>query len=190
LEKIVLASASPRRRELLAQIGIENFEILPAASEPHLPGGVHPADAVKLISAAKAAEVAVHRPDALIIAADTVVAVDNMILGKPSDRNEAFAHLRELAGRAHAVYTGVTVRRGERVLTECEKSDVFFLPLTDGQICRYIDAGESADKAGSYAVQGLGSLFVRRIEGDYFNVMGLPLCLLGRMLEKFGVGLL
>jgi len=190
MEKIILASGSPRRRELLPQIGVKDFEIIPAEAEPPIPAGMHPDEAVKLISAAKASEVSAKYPDAVIMAADTVVALGNKILGKPADSDEAFSHLKMLSGNSHSVYTGVTVRRGDKILTEFERSEVFFIPLTDEQIRRYIATGESSDKAGSYAVQGLGSLLVERIEGDYFNVMGLPLCLLGKMLKNFGIVLL
>jgi len=153
MEKIILASGSPRRRELLPQIGVKDFEIIPAEAEPPIPAGMHPDEAVKLISAAKASEVSAKYPDAVIMAADTVVALGNKILGKPADSDEAFSHLKMLSGNSHSVYTGVTVRRGDKILTEFERSEVFFIPLTDEQIRRYIATGESSDKAGSYALQ-------------------------------------
>ena len=185
---IVLASASPRRRELLTMLGVENFRIIPAVGEEVIKPGLTPDEIVRALSLEKAAEVAkLCEPSDVIIAADTVVALDGGIMGKPSDKSEAFQMLSELSGRTHEVYTGVTVMHGEKLFTEFERTSVRFRELTQREISAYIETGEPMDKAGSYGAQGIGSLFVEGIEGDFFNVMGLPLCRLSKMLEKLGV---
>ncbi len=186
---IVLASASPRRRELLSHFPIE-FTVDPAEGPEDPPAGAGPADTVMALAAAKAAEVAARRPDALVIAADTIVELDGTILGKPADRADAVRMLRALSGREHRVYTGVAVTRAGKTLREAEMTTVFFRPMTDREIDAYIDSGEPMDKAGAYGYQGLAGLFIHKIEGDYFNVVGLPLCRLGRMLASMGVTLL
>jgi septum formation protein len=186
---IVLASASPRRRELLETLGVK-FEIVPALEPERPPKGADAEQTVRALSRSKALEVARKRPDAVVIGADTVVACEEEILGKPRSEEDARRMLRMLSGRVHSVFTGVTIARGGEVLTEAEQTRVFFRPIADAEITRYITTGEPMDKAGAYACQGLASLFVERIEGDFFNVMGLPLYRLGRMLEKMGVALL
>lgn len=189
--RIILASQSPRRRQLLGQIGVEYFEILvPEADESYDPA-LPPEEIVASIcrKKAKAAGALADDPGALIIAADTMVFLGGLRLGKPRDQVDAYTMLSALSGRTHHVCTGVTVCLGSRVITEAETTDVTFRPLTGWEIASYVRTGEPMDKAGSYGVQGLGALFVERIDGDYFNVMGLPLCRLGRMLGKFGVDL-
>ena len=128
--------------------------------------------------------------DTLIIAADTIVWLDGDILGKPHSEEQAFSMLKRLSGRAHEVYTGVTVLDGVGEICEAERSVVHFRQLADEEIRRYIATGEPMDKAGAYGAQGKGALFVRAIEGDFFNVMGLPLCRLGQMLAEKGVPIL
>ncbi len=188
---IVLASASPRRRELLAMLGVKDFKVIPAVSEEAPTRGMTAYDAVCSLSFAKAAEVSkLCAVRDVIIAADTVVALDGSILGKPRDEADAFHMLSRLSGRIHRVYTGVTVMQGETVITDYERTCVRFRDLTQREIKAYIATGEPMDKAGSYGAQGIGSLFVEGIEGDFFNVMGLPLCRLSKMLEKLGVSLL
>lgn len=189
--RVILASQSPRRRQLLGQIGVEYFEILvPEADESYDPA-LPPEEIVASIcrKKAKAAGALADDPGALIIAADTMVFLGGLRLGKPRDQVDAYTMLSALSGRTHHVCTGVTVCLGSRVITEAETTDVTFRPLTGWEIASYVRTGEPMDKAGSYGVQGLGALFVERIDGDYFNVMGLPLCRLGRMLGKFGVDL-
>ncbi len=186
---IVLASASPRRRELLSHF-LTDFVIDPAAGPETPPDHAAPADVVRALARAKADEVAARHPDAVVIAADTIVELDGTILGKPSNEDDAFRMLRTLSGREHRVYTGVAVRQGDRVLCGAERTRVFFRAMTDREIRAYIASGEPMDKAGAYGYQGLAGVFVERIEGDYFNVVGLPLCRLGRMLEDMGVTLL
>lgn len=189
--KIVLASQSPRRRELLARMGVEEFEVCPAAGEERAPEGLTPDRLVEHLSADKARQVAGEfGPQDIIIAADTVVAVDHRVLGKPHSRQQAVEMLRMLSGRSHAVYTGVTVCRGDLVCTEHECTQVTFRALTAAEIEAYVDTGEPMDKAGSYGIQGLGCLLVEGIQGDYYNVMGLPVCRLGQMLHKVGFDVL
>lgn len=188
---IVLASASPRRRELLSMLKVENFRVIPAVGEEIIEEGMTPAETVCALSRAKADEVSKQcRPSDFIIAADTIVVLDGDILGKPSDKSDAFRMLSLLSGRAHSVFTGVTVMQGERVITEFERTLVRFRDITEREIEAYIETDEPMDKAGSYGAQGIGSLFIEAIEGDFFNVMGLPLCRLSEMLEKLGVYLI
>ncbi len=181
---IVLASQSPRRRDLLHQIGINEFRVIPAQGEEEKDPGLSPAALVERLSRQKADEVAQRcEPEDLIIAADTIVALDGRILGKPRDEAEAVQMLHALSGRRHEVFSGVTVRRGEQILTEYEETAVFFRPLTDREIDWYVSTGEPLDKAGAYGIQGMGIRFVSRIEGDYTNVVGLPVC---RLLDMMG----
>lgn len=188
---IILASQSPRRRELLAQMGVPQFEVVPALGEEIASPGLSPAQLVEVLSRQKAEEVAVQAgPDDVVIAADTVVAVDGAVLGKPRDPADAARMLSLLSGRAHTVYTGVTVRRGTFSRTAHEATQVRFRPLTQSEISAYIATGEPMDKAGAYGVQGKGALLVERLDGDFFNVMGLPVLRLSQMLLHFGVRLL
>ena len=185
---IILASQSPRRRELLGQMGLTHVIIRPALGEERAEPGLTPAQLVEALSRQKAEEVAGRSaPGDLILAADTVVAVDGQILGKPRDKDHARQMLALLSGRDHTVYTGVTVRRDQTVLTQHEATRVRFRPLSPAEIDAYVRSGEPMDKAGAYGIQGLGALLVEGIEGDYCNVVGLPVCRLGRMLLEFGV---
>lgn len=188
--ELILASGSPRRRELLERVGLTDFAVCPADIDEIVPPGLTPDRVVMALSAQKAQWVANAHPGALVIAADTVVSVDGDILGKPKSADDARAILRRLSGRSHRVYTGITLQQGARTATECECTQVHFRHLGAEEIDAYIASGEPMDKAGAYGVQGLGALFVTGIEGDYYNVMGLPLCRLGRLFEKFGVKLL
>ncbi len=187
--EFILASGSPRRRELLRQIGLSDFTILPADVDETIAPGTPPHQAVMDLSARKAEAVAASHPDALILAADTVVAFDGHILGKPHSTQEAEAMLRSLSGRVHEVHTGFTLRRGDQTETGHETTQVSFRELGDGEIKAYVATGEPMDKAGAYGIQGLGALLVRGIRGDYFNVMGLPLCRVGTALKNFGLEL-
>lgn len=191
MSSIVLASASPRRKELMEMLGAPGLRIVPAAGEEIPPAGVGPEELVKALSAAKAREVAARcGEDDVIIGADTIVWHEGRVFGKPHSREEAVAMLESLSGRTHEVYTGVTVLRGGCELCEAERSRVSFRELSRREIEAYVDSGEPMDKAGAYGAQGKAALFVRGIEGDFFNVMGLPLCRLGAMLKKQGVELL
>ena len=188
---LVLASSSPRRRELMQMLGFRNLIVCPAVGEEHPPEGAGPEEIVGALSLSKAREVLEKSPDdALVIAADTIVWLDGRALGKPHSEEEAASMLRSLSGRSHEVYTGVTLMDREGSQTETERSVVFFRELSEDEIRRYIDCGEPMDKAGAYGAQSRGALFVRRIEGDFFNVMGLPICLLGQMLAAKGVTVL
>ena len=186
---IILASGSPRRRELLEMLGL-SFEVLPARGEELPHPELSPGELVAALSAAKAEEVAALRPQALVIAADTVVSVDGRVLGKPKSAGEAGDMLRSLSGRSHRVYTGVSIIKDGRLYSETECTEVRFRPLSEEEIKAYVATGEPMDKAGAYGIQGYASLFAEGIDGDFFNVMGLPLCRLGIMLNKLGVRLL
>ena len=188
---LILASASPRRKELMHMLGFTDIVIRPAEGDEHPPKGAAPDEIVKALSRAKAREVADKAgSDAVVIAADTIVWLDGKLLGKPHSEEEAFTMLRMLSGKSHEVYTGVTVTDRDGELCEAECSRVCFRELTDDEIRHYIATGEPMDKAGAYGAQGKGALFVRSIEGDFFNVMGLPVCRLGQMLAKKGVPVL
>jgi len=191
-DKIILASASPRRRELLQQIGLE-FSVAPSeVPEEALPGET-PEEHVVRLSIAKAAEVAGRQEidGRWVIGSDTIVLCDTQILGKPADALEAARMLRMLSGREHRVLSGYAVidRHTNRRLAEAVSTRVRFRELTDEEIARYIASGEPADKAGAYAIQGLGVCFVAGIEGSYTNVVGLPLCRLTLALKELGVPL-
>lgn len=187
---IILASASPRRRELLAGLGV-SFEVRPAQGEEQPAPGLNGAETAKRLSRAKCLEIAADAsPDDVVIAADTVVVADGEILGKPHDAADAKRMLRALSGRSHWVYTGVTVSRDGSILSDAEGTQVRFRTLTDAEIDAYIATGEPMDKAGAYGIQGRAALFAEGIDGDYFNVVGLPLCRLGEMLKELGVALM
>ena len=189
-KRIILASASPRRRELLDRFGL-NYEVIPARGEEAALPGLTPGETVAALARNKAAEVSVRTGGgALVIAADTVVELDGELLGKPGTPEKAAEMLSRLSGAVNRVWSGVCVMEGERCLTHSECTTVHFRPLTPGEIDAYVATGEPLDKAGGYGYQGLASLFVERIEGDFFNVMGLPVCALGLMLRSFGVELL
>jgi len=191
MAKIVLCSASPRRRELLERIGITDFDIRVPEVEESCPGGLSPERTVAYISREKAeAARRLCAPEELFITADTMVFLDGRRLGKPKDEADALAMLTALQGRRHTVCTGVTVGRGERLETESETTDVLFRPASEAELLAYIRTGEPMDKAGAYGVQGKGALLVEGLEGDFFNVMGLPVLRLSRMLRRFGIDLL
>lgn len=186
--RLVLASTSPRRHALLREAGIPYEAVVPRdVAEDVLPGG-RPAELVRRHALAKARSVAGDYAGRLILGADTVVALDDRIFGKPADEAEARAMLATLAGRTHVVYTGLALvdGAGGREGVEVEATAVTMRPLSAEEIGRYVATGEPADKAGAYAVQGRGSLLVERVEGDYFNVVGLPLYRLSKMLAAFG----
>ena len=185
-KKIILASASPRRRELLTQIGLE-FDVVVSETEEKITS-TEPAKVVEELSAQKAEAVwekLATITDIIVLGADTVVACDGKILGKPADTEAAVAMLTMLQGRGHEVYTGVTIlyeQNGERkTLTFHEKTTVHFYPMTDAQIREYVATGDPMDKAGSYGIQGFCARYIRGIEGDYNNVVGLPV---GRVYQE------
>lgn len=181
---MILASQSPRRRELLSVI-TPDFDVIPAKGEEIIPKNASPAEIVSILSRQKADEIAQLKfPDGnirdIIIAADTVVAIDGDILGKPSDKAHAAEMLHRLSGRTHSVFTGVTAITPQRTINFAEETIVEFYPLTEKEINDYITTGEPMDKAGAYGIQGRGAVLVKRIEGDYYNVMGLPV---GRLMQ-------
>ena len=189
--KIVLASGSPRRQELLRRMGIADFDIRVPQVEECFPEGLTPEETVCYISREKSdAARLLCTPEELIITADTMVFLDEARLGKPKDEADALGMLTALAGRRHKVCTGVTVRQGEKILTAAQHTDVYFRPASEAELRAYIRTGEPMDKAGAYGVQGKGALLVERIDGDFFNVMGLPVLLLAGMLKDFGIDLL
>ena len=188
---MILASQSPRRKELLGQMGLRGFKVTSPEVDETVDEHLPPAQVVEELSRRKAMAVARHADgDDLIIAADTVVALEGAVLGKPADQREAFAMLTALSGNRHYVYTGLTVIQGDRVVTQHECTTVTFRELEPEEISHYIATGEPMDKAGAYGIQGKGALLVEGITGDFFNVMGLPVRRLRRMLEAFGVNLL
>ena len=189
MARIVLASGSPRRQELLQRIGIRDFTIRVPQVEEWYPHGLTPEEIVCYISREKSQAVPSDQEE-IVITADTMVFLDDKKLGKPADESEALAMLTALQGRHHTVCTGVTVRQGQRVLTRAQSTHVYFRPASEAELCAYIAGGEPMDKAGAYGVQGQGALLVERIDGDFFNVMGLPVLLLSRMLADFGITLL
>ena len=186
--KIILASQSPRRKELLGRMGIRDFETISPNVDESVFHGLPPEELVRRLSAEKAAAVAGRAgEDAIVIAADTVVALEGAVLGKPADELDAFKMLSALSGVRHQVYTGVTVCRGGEKQTAHEVTDVTFRELSEEEIEHYIATGEPMDKAGAYGIQGYGALLIQGISGDYYNVMGLPVCRLSGMLARFGV---
>lgn len=186
---LILASGSPRRKDLLSLLQLE-FEIDPAIGPEEPYAGRDPAEYVRQLAVAKASEVARRRTDpALVVGADTVVVLGGLLLGKPADEEEAKWMLRLLSGQTHQVYTGVAVVEIPGFLTRdaVEVTDVTFKALTDERIERYVRTGEPLDKAGAYGIQGLGAVNVSRIEGCYFNVVGLPLAKLADLLSEWGL---
>lgn len=171
--KLVLASKSPRRSEILKNAGFD-FVIRTADADETIAEGTNPEDAVVMLAARKA--MAVERAkDEVVLGADTIVVLDDKILGKPKDREDAFNMLRSLSGRVHSVFTGVCAISDKSSMTFAEETKVEFYPLTDEEINTYIDSNDCYDKAGAYGIQGLASKFIRGIKGDYFNVVGLPI---------------
>ena len=188
---IVLASGSPRRRDLLEKLGWSVHVVVPEIDERPLTSE-SPGNLCVRLSAAKAAKVAetrLYNGDVPIVAADTIVVVDGDVLGKPADESESLLMLRRLQGRAHEVLTGVSVIGKGKSLIGLERTIVNFRALDESAVRAYAASGEGMDKAGAYAIQGKGSLLVASIEGDYFNVVGLPLCRLGLMMEEMGLNL-
>ena len=188
MARIVLASGSPRRQELLQRIGITEFDVRVPEVEESYPAGLTPRETVEYISREKAdAAARLCGADEIVITADTMVFLDDQRLGKPADEDDALRMLTALQGRHHTVCTGVTVRQGGRSITESESTEVYFRPAAEAELRGYIATGEPMDKAGAYGVQGKGALLVERLNGDFFNVMGLPVLRLSRMLGQFGV---
>ena len=181
---IVLASASPRRRQLLGLLGLV-FDVAPGDVDETWRNGEAPASHAERLAREKA--VLRARPGAIAIGADTIVVIDGAILGKPADAAEARAMLRRLSGREHEVFTAVAVALGARMVSGVVRTAVRFRALDDATIAAYVETGEPMDKAGAYGIQGYGAVLVERIEGDYFTVMGLGLGLLVDLLAQVGL---
>ena len=179
---VILASASPRRKELLSLFGVP-FVIRAADIDETMDPDRTPFDEVGRVSRLKAMATAREAGD-VVIAADTIVVCDNRVLGKPRDEADAVQMLRLLSGRDHQVMTGVTVLRDDKAVTFTEVTDLHFRDLTNREIARYVASGEPMDKAGSYGIQGGAALFCSYMAGDYYNVMGLPVCRLGQVLRE------
>ncbi|MBQ5968601.1 MAG: septum formation inhibitor Maf [Clostridia bacterium] len=186
MRRLILASASPRRKELLNRAGYR-FDVCPSDADETLPVGCGAKEAVALLAQKKAASVAARFPGAVVLGCDTVVALDNVILGKPQNEADAAAMLRRLSGRVHTVWSGVCITDGARTETFCEATAVEFFPLSDETVASYLATGEPFDKAGAYGIQGFGGVLVRRFDGDYCNVVGLPLAQCARVLASFDV---
>lgn len=180
--QLILASQSPRRRELLGLLKLP-FTVRVADIDETMNPALPPQEEVARVSLAKARAVE-RNPEDIVIAADTIVVLGDRVLGKPADESQAEEMLTALSGRAHQVMTGVTVLRGDRALTATEITDIHFRKLSNREIRRYIATGEPMDKAGSYGIQGGAALFAEKIHGDYYNVVGLPVCRLLRMLRE------
>ena len=179
---VILASQSPRRKELMGLFHIP-FTVRVSDADETMDPRLSPADAVALVSRRKAEAVS-RGADDVVIAADTIVVLGDEILGKPKDPEDASRMLHLLSGRDHQVMTGLTVLRGETAIVCTEVTDIHFRPLSDREIQAYIRTGEPMDKAGAYGIQGGAALFAERLEGDYYNVMGLPVCRLGQLLRE------
>ncbi|MBO2526767.1 MAG: septum formation inhibitor Maf [Clostridiales bacterium] len=187
---IILASSSPRRKELMERMGLE-FTIRTAQHDETMNPAGDPADEVADVSRRKASAIQpLCTEDDIIVAADTVVVCDGLIMGKPHDFEDAVNMLHRLSGREHQVMTGLTVSRGSRTETRTVITAVRFRPMSDAEIRAYVATGEPMDKAGAYGVQGLAAMFIEGLDGDFYNVMGLPLCTLAAMLRGYGVKLL
>lgn len=189
--KIILASASPRRKEILELTGLK-FSVDAGFFEEDMNLGLKPHQLARFLSAEKAKTIAVKYTNALVIAADTFIVFKDHLMGKPHTKDEAERMLTLLNGNAHSVITGFTIidTNTKKKLSRSVETRVYFRKMTDREIEAYVKTGEPLDKAGAYAIQGIGAMIVKKIEGDYFNVMGLPLCSLTDALKKFGISVL
>ncbi|MBQ7669628.1 MAG: septum formation inhibitor Maf [Clostridia bacterium] len=189
MKRLILASKSPRRDEILDLVGYRH-EIVVSDADEAVPEGTAASDAVAVISQRKAAAVlAETEGDRVVLAADTVVESRGKIFGKPKSADDARAMLNEMSGGCHLVHTGVTVTDGEKTVTETVTTKVFMRTLSEKETEGYIASGEPFDKAGAYGIQGIAGAFVEKLEGDYFNVMGLPICRVSEILKDFGIDL-
>ena len=188
MKTIILASVSPRRKELLEKIGLK-FEVDASDCEEGINPGLEPREIVRQLSIKKAKSVAARHKNAIIIAADTIGIIDDKILGKPHSENEASKMLREISGKSHLVITGFSIldTTTNKIITAVVNTRVYIKKLTGEEIDAYLKTGEPLEKAGAYAIQGMGAVIVEKIEGDYYNVMGLPLSALVKALKEFGI---
>ena len=181
--KLVLASSSPSRKMLLEQAGV-SFEVVVSGVDETVPASLSPAQTVELLAERKGKAVLPLHPDKPIIAADSVVSIDGLILGKPKDDQEAKATLRRLSGRTHQIFTGVCLLANGREEVFHQSTKVTFYPLTEEEIADYVALGESQGRAGAYGIEGIGVVLVQSIEGDYSNIVGLPVAETLRRLRK------
>lgn len=186
MKKVILASGSPRRKELLTLAGVD-FTVKTVDTDESYSKDLLPDEVVKLLASKKARAVAELEKDSVVIGADTVVSVDNEILGKPKNYDEAFSMLYSLSGRSHFVFTGVCIIEDEREVCFCEKTEVTFYNLSEKEISDYISTGDCFDKAGAYGIQSKGCTLVKKINGDYFNVVGLPVAETVRKLKELNI---
>ena len=187
--ELILASQSPRRSDLLKSIGV-HFQVHPSSFKEIDSSSCLAHEVVLINAKGKADEVAAHYPGKLVLGVDTVGAFQDCVLEKPKDKEDAFRMLKMLQGKTHEVLTGLCLTNGVKTITHVESTHITFLPLTDTEIRAYIETGEPMDKAAAYAAQGIGALFIQKIDGDYFNVVGLPLYRLNLMLKEFDINLL
>lgn len=185
MKRLILASGSPRRKELLENVNIP-FDISISHIEETVDPDMPPEHTVTSLALQKAGDVAQRFPEGIVLGADTIVTYENQILGKPKDRPDAKKMLELLSGNVHTVYTGVAIITPEKTIKFYEATNVMFWDLTEDEIEKYLDSGEPFDKAGAYGIQLLGSTLVRRIDGDYFSVVGLPVSRTVRELRKLG----
>lgn len=182
----ILASASPRRREILANAGF-SFDIIPSDADENIAGDLSDEETVKELAKRKTRYILSRYPGSIVFGCDTVVAVDGKILGKPENDEAAFNMLKMLSGRTHRVLTGVCIISEEKEICFCDTTQVTFYQLSDETVRSYIATGECSDKAGAYGIQGYGSVLIKEIKGDYFSVMGLPVAKAARALGEFGI---
>lgn len=184
MSKLILASQSPRRRELLSII-TSNFDVLPSNVEEIVPDSIGILESPEYLAKIKALDIAASHPDDVVIGADTSVILGEVILGKPKDRQNAYEMLKMLSGKTHLVVTGCAIVKGERSISFSVKSEVEFYQLSEEEINAYLDIDEPYDKAGAYGIQAKGALLVKEIRGDYFNIVGLPIGELNHRLKEF-----
>ncbi len=188
MRDLVLASSSPRRKELMDMLGL-NYTIESSSVDETLPKEISPEEAVRTLAYEKAKDVATKHQNSLVIGADTLVALDDLILGKPADDADALSMILKLQNRTHQVYTGIAIidtATGEHKIS-CEMTKVDFRAISEEEALRYVNTSEPQGKAGAYAIQGYASTFVKKIEGDFFNVVGLPVFCLCKMLKEYGI---
>jgi len=191
MKTIILASASPRRKELLKKIGLK-FKVELSNYEEDIPSGLEPHELAQKISLEKAKVVASKHQNVIVIAADTFIVFGGQILGKPHTEKEARKMLEAISGKSHSVITGFSIidTSKNKTLSKSVETKIYLRKLTLAEIDAYVKSKEPLDKAGAYAIQGLGAVFVEKIEGDYFNVIGLPLSALTEALKEFGINIL
>lgn len=186
MKRFIVASASPRRKELLENVGF-TFDIIPSDADESCDEKLTPEELVKELAERKAKSVFESNTDSVVLGCDTIVEYSGTVLGKPKSRDEAKSMLQMLSGKKHNVHTGVCITDNEKTVTFVSTVKVEFYELTDELIENYVSTGESDDKAGAYGIQGLGCVLVKGIEGDYFSVVGLPVAETVRRLDEFGI---